>query len=224
MREKPKAIIYTRVSTNKQSETGHSLESQAGLLIAEAEKQGYEVELVAEVKSGSSGARPKLREALVDLKLGKAQALFCLDIDRLGRSAIELMRIGEKAKKENWRLWISNLGGDVHASPSAKLVFGIFAQFAELESNLISERVLRQHEARRDRGITWGVDEGFKGTLNPQARKLIARLNAEGYTLRAIAKKLTEKKLTPANGGLWHPNTIRQILLSPQTKTRKRVA
>lgn len=224
MREKPKAIIYTRVSTNRQSETGHSLDSQAGLLIAEAEKQGYEVELVAEIKSASNGSRPKLQEALADLKLGKAQALFCLDIDRLGRSAIDLLRIGERAKKENWRLWISNLGGDILASPSAKLTFGILAQFAEMESNLISERVLRQHEARRDRGITWGVDEGFKGRLDPQARKLIARLYGEGYTLREIAKKLTLKKLTPPNGGLWHPNTIRQIILSPQTKTRKKVA
>ena len=213
-----KAYIYTRVSTNRQSETGHSLDSQAALLIVEAERQGYEVEVIAEIKSGSGGYRPKLREALIDLKLGKAQALFCLDIDRLGRSAIDLLRIGERAKKENWRLWISSLGGDILASPSAKLTFGILAQFAEMESNLISERVLRQHEARRDRGITWGIDEGYKGTLNPQARKLIAKLYSEGYTLREIAKKLTLKKLTPPNGGLWHPNTIRQILLSPQTK------
>lgn len=219
-----KAFIYTRVSTNRQSETGHSLESQAALLVAEAERQGYEPQLIVEVKSASSGSRPRLREALADLKQGKAQALFCLDMDRLGRSAIDLLRIGEKAKKENWKLWISNLGGDITGSASGKLTFGILAQVAEMESNLISERVRRQHEARRERGVIWGVDQGYKGNLDPQARKLIAKWNAEGYTLREIAIKLTQKKLTPPAGGLWHPNTIRQILLSPQTKIRKKVA
>lgn len=221
---KPKALIYTRVSTNRQSETGHSLESQAARLIPEAERQGYEVEVISEIGSGTNGNRLRLQEALTDLKQGKAQALFCLDMDRLGRSAIDLLRIGEKAKKENWRLWISNLGGDITASAGGKLTFGILAQVAEMESNLISERVRRQHEARRDRGIIWGVDQGYKGNLNPQARRLIAKLNAEGYTLREIAIKLTQKKLTPPAGGLWHANTIRQILLSPQTKTRKKVA
>lgn len=221
---KPKALIYTRVSTNRQSETGHSLESQAARLIPEAERQGYEVEVISEIGSGTNGNRIRLQEALNDLKQGKAQALFCLDMDRLGRSAIDLLRIGERAKKENWRLWISNLGGDITASAGGKLTFGILAQVAEMESNLISERVRRQHEARRDRGIIWGVDQGYKGNLNPQARKLIAKWNAEGYSLRQIAINLTKKKLTPPNGGLWHPNTIRQVLQSPQTKTRKKVA
>jgi putative DNA-invertase from lambdoid prophage Rac len=219
-----KAFIYTRVSTNRQNETGHSLESQAALLTAEATKQGYQVELIVEVMSASKGTRPKLREALADLKAGKAQALFCLDMDRLGRSAIELLQIAEKAKKEKWKLWITNLGGDISASAGGRLTFGILAQVAEMESSLISERVARQHEARRERGITWGVDQGYKGNLNPQARRLIAKWNAEGYTLREIALKLTQKKLKPPAGGLWYANTIRQILLSPQTKTRKQVA
>jgi len=215
-----KAIIYTRVSTNRQSDTGHSLESQAAKLILEAQRQGYQVEVLSEIGSGTNTARVKLNEALAELKEGKAQALFCLDLDRLGRSAIDLLRIGEKAKKENWRLVISSLGIDTETA-GGKLLYGVLAQVAEMESNLISERVKRQHQARRDRGIIWGVNEGFKGNLNPQVRKLIAKFHAEGYTLREIAKKLTQKGLTPPNGGLWYPNTIRQILLSPQTKLRK---
>ena len=70
MREKNRAIIYARVSTNRQSETGHSLDSQTQRLVSEAEAQGYEVELVAEVGSGKRDTRPKLLAALADLKAG----------------------------------------------------------------------------------------------------------------------------------------------------------
>lgn len=214
-----KAIIYTRVSTNKQSEKGYSLESQEARLTLEAERLGYSIEVFAETKSGTATTnRKKLKEALEQLKQGEAQALFVLDMDRLGRSAIDIMRIGELAIKQKWVLWIDNLGGDITASSSSKLTFGILAQVAEMESRLISERVKRQHEARRERGIIWGVDQGYKGNLEQDIRKLILKYRKKGLSLRAIAEKLTEAALTTPTGKKWQANTIRQILNSPQTQ------
>jgi DNA invertase Pin-like site-specific DNA recombinase len=223
MREKSKAIIYARVSTNRQSETGHSLDSQAQRLVSEAEAQGYEVELVAEVGSGKRDTRPKLLAALADLKAGKAQALFVLDLDRLARSPQNALEIADKAKKQNWRLVIVSLGADT-ATPAGQFVFGIMAMLAQLESRLTSERVLRQHEHRREQGIIWGVDQGYKGELDLKTRKFIKKLAAEEFSLRDIAKQLTAEGYKTPKGGLWYPQTVKAILESPQTKHLTKVA
>ena len=224
MRETNKAIIYARVSTNRQSENGHSLESQTQRLVSEAEAQGYEVELVAEVGSGKRDTRPKLLAALADLKAGKAQALFVLDLDRLARSPQNALEIADKAKKQNWRLVIVSLGADT-ATPAGQFVFGIMAMLAQLESRLTSERVLRQHEARRERGIIWGVDEGYKGELDLATRRFIKHKAEElKLSLRQICKELTAEGYKTPKGGLWYPQTIKAILESPQTKNLEKVA
>ena len=222
-REKTKAIIYARVSTNRQSETGHSLESQTARLIAEAKAQGYEPELITEVGSGKRDTRPKLLAALADLKAGNADALFVLDLDRLARSPQNALEIADKAKKQNWRLVIVSLGADT-ATPAGQFVFGIMAMLAQLESRLTSERVLRQHEHRREQGIIWGVDKGYKGELDLKTRKFIKKLAAEELSLREIAKQLTAKGYKTPKGGLWYPQTVKAILESPQTKHLTKVA
>ena len=222
-RENPKAIIYARVSTNRQSETGHSLDSQTQRLVSEAEAQGYEVELVAEVGSGKRDTRPKLLAALADLKAGKAQALFVLDLDRLARSPQNALEIADKATRQNWRLVIVSLGADT-ATPAGQFVFGIMAMLAQLESRLTSERVLRQHEHRREQGIIWGVDKGYKGELDLKTRKFIKKLAAEELSLREIAKRLTAEGHKTPKGGLWYPQTVKAILESPQTKHLTKVA
>ena len=219
-----KAIMYARVSTNRQGEFGHSLDSQTERLLAEATRQGYEAEIRTEIGSGKRDTRPELLRTLEDLKAGKAQALFCLDIDRLARSTRNALEIYETAKKQNWRLVIVSLGLDT-ATPAGEFTFGIMAMLAQLESRLTSERVIRQHEARRQRGIIWGVDQGYKGNLNSQTRKKIAQLNSKGLSLREIAKELTRLGHFPPKGGLWYPATIKAILESPQTELiRKKVA
>lgn len=224
MKPKGTALIYARVSTNRQGETGHSLESQTQRLITEAERQGYTPLVITEIGSGRKDTRPKLLAALADLKAGKAQALFCLDIDRLARSTKNALEIYELAKKQNWRLVVVSLGLDT-ATPAGEFTFGIMAMLAQLESRLTAERVLRQHEARRERGITWGVDQGYRGNLNPKIRKKIVRLHEEGLSLREIAKELTRLKYTPVRNGLWYPQTIKAILESPQSDLmRKKVA
>ena len=221
---KPKALIYARVSTNRQSETGHSLDSQTQRLISEAVAQGYEPEVIAEIGSGKRDTRPKLLAALADLKAGKAEALFCLDLDRLARSPQNALEIAEKAKKQNWRLVIVSLGADT-ATPAGQFVFGIMAMLAQLESRLTSERVLRQHEARRERGIIWGLDEGFKGELDLSTRRFIKHQAEQLHlSLRQIAKNLTAEGYKTVKGGLWYPATIKAILESPQTQNLKKVA
>jgi DNA invertase Pin-like site-specific DNA recombinase len=211
------ALAYVRVSTNRQEATGHSLDSQTAILTALAEAEGYAVEIVTEVGSGRSASRPKLTEALERLNRGKAQALFAVDIDRLARSTIHLLQIAEASKRRAWRLVISSANIDT-ATPQGEIMLTMLAGFAQYESRMIGQRVERQHQARRDRGIVWGVDQGYKGKLSPQTRALVAQLANEGLSLRQIANQLKSENLATPNGGEWWPATIKSILESPQTK------
>jgi DNA invertase Pin-like site-specific DNA recombinase len=210
------AIVYARVSTNRQGETGHSLKSQTDKLTALAIEQGYQVELVSEIGSGRKTSRPKLSEALAKLNRKEAQALFALDLDRLARSTKHALEIADTAKKKKWRLVISTLDLDTE-TPVGEMLLGQLAIFAQFESRMTSERVKRQHEARRARGIVWGVDQGFKGNLKPKTRKLILELSNSGTGLGTISKELTRLKHETPRGGEWHKATIRAILNSPQT-------
>jgi DNA invertase Pin-like site-specific DNA recombinase len=214
---RPKAVIYCRVSTNRQQDQGFSLESQETRLTQEARLRGYEPEVIREIASGTRDTRPQLLKVLEMLKSGRAEALFVLDLDRLGRSPKKCLEILEQAKKQNWRLVIVSLGADT-ATPAGEFLFAIMASVAKLESRLTGERVFRQHQARRDRGITWGVDQGCKSNLNPKIRKYILQLRLEGYGYKSIAKKVTEAGYETLNGGLWYPQTIKAILESPQTR------
>lgn len=211
------ALLYARVSTNRQKETGHSLDSQSEALIKKAESQGYKVELVLENGSGRKANRPKLNEALERLNKGGAQALFALDIDRLARNTRHALEIAETAKRKGWRLVIASLDIDTETAVG-EMILGNLAIFAQFESRMISERVKRQHQARRERGVVWGVTQGYKGNLDPKTRKLILKHHQAGKSLRGIIKDLEAKGLETPRGGKWQPATIRAILASPQSK------
>lgn len=216
------ALLYARVSTNRQADTGHSLDSQSNLLVKRAESEGYKVELVLENGSGRKARRPKLNEALDRLNKGEAQALFVLDIDRLARNTRHALEIAETAQRKSWRLVIASLQIDTE-TPQGKLMLGMLANFAEFESRLVSERVKRQHQARRERGVVWGIDQGPKGEIALKTRRQIVAEHRAGKSLREIAGELEAKGVPTARGGKWQAATIRAILNSPATQALVRI-
>ena len=175
------------------------------------------MEVVSEIGSGRKASRPKLLEAIERLNKGEAQALFALDLDRLARSNRHALEIAETAQRKKWRLVISTLDLDT-GTPVGQMLFGQLAVFAQFESALTSQRVKRQHEQRRERGIVWGLDEGYKGNLKIKTRKLISELASAGQSLNAISQELIRLDHKTPRGGQWHKATIRAVLNSPQTR------
>ena len=210
----PLALLYVRVSTNRQAETGHSLQSQPAILETAALAAGYRVEIVSETGSGRNTARPMLAEALRRLKAGEAHALYAVDIDRLARSTQHLLEIANAAKKQGWRLAVVSADVDT-STPAGEMFLTMAAAFAQYESRMISARVTRQHEARRARGIVWGRDAGCRTELPAETVSLIVELRAEGLPLRGIAGVLTGRNIPTARGGKWEAATVRAVLNSP---------
>lgn len=213
----PLALLYVRVSTNRQAKTGHSLDSQPVILRTAAELAGYSVEIVTETGSGRNSSRPALAAALARLQAGTAHALYAVDIDRLARSTQHLLTVAAAARKQGWRLVVTSADVDTN-TPAGLMFFTMAAAFAQYESGMISQRVTRQHEARRDRGIVWGRDQGSLSPLPLSTIARIVQLRADGLSLRAIGENLTTAGISTALGGIWHPATIRNILISPGRK------
>jgi DNA invertase Pin-like site-specific DNA recombinase len=210
----PLALLYVRVSTNRQAANGHSLESQPAILEAAASAAGYRVEIVSETGSGRKASRPALTEALRRLKAGEAQALYAVDIDRLARSTQHFLAIAEAGRKQGWRLVVTSADMD-STTANGELFLTMAAAFAQYESRMISARVSRQHENRRARGIVWGVHEGSRCELPAETVALITGLRGEGVSLRGIVAELVSRNIPTARGGVWQPATVRAVLNSP---------
>lgn len=213
----PLALLYVRVSTGRQVNEGHSLDSQTATLTAAAAAKGYRVEVLAdEGKSASKVSnRAGLREALDRLDRGEAAALFVLDLDRLARSVADLSRIMDRAQRKSWALVVLGMGAMDTSTPEGRMVAQMLGAAAEFERAMVSKRVKRQHEARRARGVVWGVDAGNKPEVAAEVRAEVAARRAAGESLRSIAADLNERQVPTARGGKWAHATLSHLLSSP---------
>jgi len=214
----PLAICYARVSTGRQARQGHSLDSQPMELTCAAELAGYRVKVLLETGSGRNAARPVLNEALELLNRGEAQALYALDIDRLARSTRHLLEIAEQATRKKWRLVVLTADVDT-SSPAGEALLTVAAAFSQFESRMISERVKRQHEARRSRGVVWGVDEGPVSTLPAGTATTIMEMSGAGENLSGIARHLNAVGIPTAMGGRWQAVQVKRVLESPRLRS-----
>jgi DNA invertase Pin-like site-specific DNA recombinase len=113
------------------------------------------------------------------------------------------------------------LSADVDTkSPAGEALLTVAAAFSQFESRMISERVKRQHEARRARGVVWGVDEGPRGELPEDTVNLIVKMSEGGNSLAGIARELEARNIPTARGGKWQAVQVGRVLSSPRVKIR----
>ena len=212
------ALIYVRVSSLRQAEEGLSLEAQERTLRAQAEADGYQVEVIREEgKSGKSiRNRPQLVEALNRLSKGEASALYVTRLDRLARSLSDLLSIVSQADKKAWRLKILELNLDTRTA-QGRLVLSMLGAVADFERSLISSRQKEVHAQRRAKGEVWGVTKGSKPITPASTREKVLELRQEGKSLRVIAQELTALKIPTARGGSWRASTVDHLLKSPSS-------
>lgn len=175
----PRAAIYLRVSTDRQS-----AENQRPEVEQLARARGYEVVVVYEEQASAVKHRPKYERMLKDAKKGGFDVLVVWALDRFGRSmtgnltdVLELDRIGVTvvSVRESWL----DTGG-----PVRNLLIAIFSWVAEQERTRLVERTKAGLEQARRRGAKIG---------RPRTRFDVDRardLRAEGQSLRAVAKEL----------------------------------
>jgi DNA invertase Pin-like site-specific DNA recombinase len=218
------AIIYTRVSTNDQAESGAGLAAQSAACATYAAKAGLAV-IGMFTDAGISGAagiedRPGLMAAVAGLRRG--DVLLIAKRDRLGRDPMAVLMI-EKAIGRKGATIVSADGignGDDAGSVFMRQVVDAAAAY---ERNLIKARTKAALAAKRKAGertgeVPFGWRADAEGRLIEDAaeQNVLAKImacRAAGMSLRKIAAILTESGVRTKKGAAkWHGETIRSIL------------
>ena len=222
-----RTIIYTRVSTQDQAESGLGLEAQ------ETECRKYAARFEWEVvnlftDSGISGAadldkRPELLNALAELRRGDVFLVYKLD--RLSRD-VGLNAIIERELSRKGASLRSVSGEGTAADDDdlgALLQRRIVSMFAEYERKLIQARTKQALKAKRARGertggsIPFGYNTKTQGAVQVlipnQAQQEtiveIMEMRAAKTSIRKIVDTMNAKK---AHGKKWHIATIQGIV------------
>jgi len=207
----PLALVYARVSTDAQAEGALSIDAQVATLTAEAQRRGWEVEVIVEVASGKDlTGRPLLREALARLDQGAAQVLLAARLDRIARRTADALAIVERADRYGWQVVSLGEAGIDTTTPAGRFAVTIVAAAAALERDLIAARTSEALAAKRARGERVGRPVEMPAEI----RARIAADHAAGVSLSAIARNLTAEGVPTARGGVWHAATVRKVLAS----------
>ena len=134
-----RAALYMRISTKNH---GQTTETQALALSEYAAHRGFTVteEYRDEGISGSKDSRPALDRLMKDARMRKFDVVIVARFDRFARSVSHLLRALEE---------FSHLGVDFvslsesvdTSTPMGKMIYTVLGAVAELERNLIRERV-----------------------------------------------------------------------------------
>ncbi len=172
--------IYARVSTNEQSTEPQLLD-----LRRYADQRGWDVYQVYDDKgiSGTRNSRPALDDLMNDARKRRFDVVLVWRFDRFARSTKHLVLALEEFK---------NLGIDFvsyqenidTSSPLGAAIFTIIGAVAQLERDIIAERVKGGLRRAKSNGTKLGRPQ-----LQPDADKA-RKMRSEGLSLRAIATGL----------------------------------
>ncbi len=208
-----KVLGYIRVSTEEQASSGLGLAAQEAVLRAEAERRGWELEIV--VDAGVSGAtvvrRPALCAALARLARGEVAGLVAQKLDRLSRSVADFAGLVERARAERWSLICLDLGVDT-STATGEAMAGMVAVFAQMERRLAGERTIGALAAKKAAGARLGRPR----LLTDGAMVRAVALRAEGLTLRAVAETMTAEGYLRPKGGAWTAGAVQRAMQSAE--------
>jgi DNA invertase Pin-like site-specific DNA recombinase len=172
--------LYARVSTKDQS-----CEMQLRDLRAYCAARQFEVvrEYVDVGQSGTKDSRPKLNELMDDARKRTLDQVICWRFDRFARSTSNLLRSLEEFRALGVQ-FVSYQENLDTSSPLGQAIFTIVSAVAQLERDLICERVNAGIRNARAKGKRFGRPRQYVDL------ERIVELQASGLSLRQIAATL----------------------------------
>ena len=207
-------VLYARVSTTRQGESGLGLEAQldACRLNARAREAqwGPNVITVTDVVSGAvqpddrDGLGPALQRLDYD-----GGVLVATELDRLSRKLLHALELFERAGKAGWSVVLVHQGID-SSTIAGEFMLQIFGAVAEMRRKEIAATTARAMQAAKRRGRRLGRPVEH----SDEARARVLELYSGNPSIRGTARAMNEEGWPTARGGNWHPSTIRSILQS----------
>ncbi|MTI13309.1 recombinase family protein [Sansalvadorimonas verongulae] len=210
-------VVYRRVSTRKQGESGLGLEAQdrdiALYLQGYAEDECSVLASYLEVESGTVADRPELTKAMSQARASGA-TLLVAKLDRLSRKVSFIASLLDDPR----------LKVKVACMPNAdKFQLHIYAALAEQERDFISARTKAALREAQARGVRLG---GLRDKTNKRNRaasqaadqraeklaKIVLPLAEKGKTTRQIAEALNKAEVRTPRGGHWQSAQVSRLL------------
>lgn len=208
-----------------QVEDGFSLAAQEAKLRAYANLNGYEnVTLLVDAGlSGKTTKRPAFLKMMEMVRAEKVGAVIVYSLSRFARNTKDTLENIEELNKRGVSFHSFTEKIDTN-SPTGRFFITILSGLAQLESEIIGERVTNgQQEAKKQGKRIGQIPFGFQlaedgETLEPNAYeqesiRIINELRADGETLQAIATKLEEMEIRNKSGNVkWNTTQIHRIV------------
>ncbi len=209
-----KWIGYARISTDT-TKQGSSLDNQEQIIRNFVEKSGgVLVEIIREEVSGQDDAREGLKDALSRCKKEGCR-LVVSKLCRLGRSVRKIQEILDSEVEFT----------AVDFPQGSRMQFQLLACFAEFEAKTISDRVRKSMQFLKSQGRKFGSPTIRKtqvlGTAanrqkcldyTKNIRPLAEGLKASGETLKSIAARLNDLKISTRYGKEWNEVAVHRLL------------
>lgn len=213
--DETKVVIYLRVSTQEQGNSGLGLDAQLAMCRRYAEVAGKEVVAVfSEVISGAVplDTRPEFSLAVLSCNTHRAQLLVA-KVDRLSRKMSDALRFIEK---------------DIYGAKTPPLIVAerpnaselelqIGLMFAQQERKAISDRTKAALAERKKQGMNLGeagrkAANDAKRELTEGAMKRATELRQQKFTLEHIANTLNDEGYTTSRGTQWTKQALSKRL------------
>lgn len=222
MEEYRQYIVYYRVSTKQQGESGLGLEAQQSYI-----KHFYGNEKIIATYTEIASAktitqRPVLQQAIHHC-IEKNAVLLVAKIDRLSRKTEDALSIFSQLNERLESCDVPHLD---------KFTLTLYMAIADRERELISLRTRQALAAKKARGEKWqtGNPDFINGKVAQKGRKTIEnnrnhnphisrasamakQLKTAGKTLAEIAAELNKHQFNTIRKGKWHATSVYRLLL-----------
>lgn len=189
-----RAAIYCRISTK---DKGQSHDLQLLALRPFIESRGWQlVGVYSDTISGTKDSRPELDKLMLAARQRKIDVICVWKFDRFARSVSHLVRAAEEFQALGVQ-FVSLTEQLDTSTPMGKALFGIMATMAQLERDLISERVKTKVGQIIASGKAWGAprkvwrrDEALADLATGESlRKVAAKYGISHTSLRREANR-----------------------------------
>lgn len=235
-KQRKRAIIYCRVSTDKQEQDGESLDYQEEKCRQYTEIRDMDALMVLkEAKSGfiHYSHRDQLTLARQFIRDRMADVIIVWDLRRFSRNFVHSAMIFEEIESNGAE--IVSVSENIDSSLTGKLIRSILAWSAESEREKILEYANRHWQTRLAHNLPVGTGRAPYGWDWGNADKTFYVVNHEeaavrfsifhmfielDMSIRGIAHKLTEDGILPpaksrganVKGTAWQPSTVHMLL------------
>lgn len=218
---------YIRISRNEEDTGSMSLAAQRKRVLDYASFRNLDVVDVV-VDEGVSGSvplslRPNGKVLWGRLERGDAEGIVALKLDRMFRSLEDAVVTIRRLKELGKAIHFVDFGGSEFDTESAagRLLFNLFASFAEYERERIAERTREAKQARRELGLTHSRRRyGYvhvDGKIVPfppeqLALRYMAQARSRGWSFQRIADELNRIGVPSKTDKPWNQRSVNYLI------------